>query len=306
MEKHGNSRCPVTDKTRASICGPLQERLCERQRSNISVEERSQPKCSNSSLWHSTYEIAATFPSIVLYVYSAVVKILPIFFVIFCLSPTQRIRTVQLCGSHSSATLSANGVVKSHPFGAKGYFSPWELWGLGNHHIIYKMFWGLLERRVLYRGRTIVSTCMSHTYTAFSIIQLLKHPSFPNTLCIRWNMWDFSPSKPQLNSTKETTKCLNITLKIHTPIWSQSKRENKAPELLVAIAKLMKKKKIRGSLDEQVKNWRITAQANSSYGYQFLTRCPDAVYVFLYIFSDLASIQDDTTAWPTARKWQVK
>ena len=163
------------------------------------------------------------------------------FFPIFCLSPTQRIGTVQLCGSHSSATLNTNGVVKSHPFGAKGYFIPWEFHVLGNHHAIYKMFWDLLERKVLYTGRTIVSTCMSHTYTTFSIIQLLKYPSSPNTLCIRWNMWDFTPSKTQLNSTKETTKCLNITLQIHTAIWSQSKGENKAPELLMAMAKLMNK-----------------------------------------------------------------
>lgn len=174
---------------------------------------------------------------------------------------------------------------------------------LGNHHIIYKMFWDLLERKVLYTGRTIVSTSMSHTYTTFSIIQLLKHPSSPNTLCIRWNVRTLS--KRQLKSTKEKTKCHNITLKIHTLIWSQSKRENKAPELLTAMAKLMKKL-TRWSLAKQVKNWRITPPANSPYRYQFPMHCPEAVYVFLYIFLDLASVQDDTTAWRTARKRQVK
>ena len=135
----------------------------------LSVEEQSQPKCSNSSLHDYDTVITWLQPlscqcTLCVYCYECDSAYL---FLTFCLCPSQRIRTVELHGSHSSGTLKANPVakVKSCPLGAKR-----ELQSLIVSRAMKSLCYLQNGSRLSGQKSPIHmqnnSTCMSHTYTA--------------------------------------------------------------------------------------------------------------------------------------------
>lgn len=152
-------------------------------------------------------------------------KTLPIFSLSLLTSYTKKSELFNC----EAATVNSNALAKSHLFGVgKSFLQSLRVSRTRKSpHYLQNVLRPSGKKGAIYRHNNSQHSHESHIHS-FQYFTTPQTSLFPKCSVQDETRGTFLPQKHK--SSKETTKCFNITLKIHTPIWSQSEGGKKRPQ----------------------------------------------------------------------------